>query len=114
MKTLRITENGTATMTDLYDVNTDTGIMFPISQDIGSNMRVFFDGTLSHSGNKVNIKATHLCDNLLNQERGMILTFPIYGDAYIVGWDKDENLPFGIDQDQFDYLNSMLSNELVA
>lgn len=114
MKTLRITENGTATMTDLYDVNTDTGIRFPISQDIGSNMRVFFDGTLSHSGNKVNIKATHLCDNLLNQERGMILTFPIYGDAYIFGWDKDENLPFGIDQDQFDYLNSMLSNELVA
>ena len=114
MKTLRITENGTATMTDLYDVNTDTGIMFPISQDIGSNMRVFFDGTLSHSGNKVNIKATHLCDNLLNQERGMILTFPIYGDAYIVGWDKDENLPFGIDQAELDYLNSMLSNQLVA
>lgn len=114
MKTLKINENGTATMIDLYDVNTETGIMFLISQDIGSNMRVFFDGTLSYSGNKVNITATHLCDNLLNQERGTILTFPIYGDAYIVGWDKDENLPFGIDQDQYDYLSSMLSSDLVT
>lgn len=48
MKTLKINENGTATMIDLYDVNTDTGIMFLISQDIGSNMRVFFDGALGY------------------------------------------------------------------